>query len=171
MPKCPGNGTVIVEAGDNLWKVSKFVLQYEGNANPTNTQIANLSNKIAKINNIQNTNLIYAGQVFKVYENAGGSGSSGSSGTGNTSNSPVITSMGIQSGTDRTVFATWTWHKHDTTKEYKYEYYYDTGDSLEWFYGGGGSCETRQHATFTPPENAKRVKFMVKPIAKSKEAK
>lgn len=170
MPRCPGNGTVIIEPGDNLWKAAKFVLQYEGKT-VTDTKIANLVDQIVKINNIANPNLVYAGQVFKVYENAGGSGSSGSSSTGNTSNSPVITSMGIQRGTDRTVFATWTWHKHDTTKEYQYEWYYDTGDSLEWFYGGGQSCGTRQHVTFTPDEKAKRVKFMVKPIAKSKEAK
>lgn len=167
MPRCPGNGTVIIESGDSLWKAAKFVLQFEGKT-VTNAKINDLVNRIVKINNIANPNLVYAGQVFKVYENAGGSGSSGSSSTGNTSNSPVITSMGIQSGTDRTVFATWTWHKHDTTKEYQYEWYYDTGDSLEWFYGGSGSCGTRQHQTFTPAENAKRVKFIVKPIAKSK---
>lgn len=163
MPKCPGNGTVIIEEGDSLWKAAKFVLQYEGKPT-TNTQIANLVNKIVKLNNISNPNLVYAGQVFKLYESAGTSNSSSSE---NKSNAPVITSMGIQSGTERNIFATWTWYKHDSTKEYEYEYYYDTGDSLEWFYGGGTTCGTRQHVVFTPPENAKRVKFMVRPIAKS----
>lgn len=166
MPRCPGDGTVIIEEGDSLWKAAKYVLQYEGNANPTNTQIANLINRIASINNISNPNLVYPGQVFKVHQSTSASNSSTSA---NKSNAPVITSMGIQSGTDRLIFATWTWEKHDETKEYEYEYYYDTGDSLEWFHGGGTTCGTRQHVTFSPPDNAKRVKFMVRAIAKSRE--
>ena len=163
-----GNGTVRVQSGDTLWAIAKFVLTKEGVAKPTDTQIANKVNSIAKLNNIKNTNLIYPGQVFKISTSSKTS-SSGSSGSGSKSNAPVIQTIGIQSGTDRTLFATWTWTKHSTTKEYQYEWYFDTGDSLEWFYGGGGSSGTCQHQTFTPSENAKRVKFMVKPIAKTKE--
>lgn len=153
MAKDNGNGTVTVEKGDNLWNIAKKFL---GDGSKCY--------QIARLNNISDANKIYPGQVIKLSESTANKGTSNNSG-----NAPVITSMGIQNGTDRTIFVTWTWHKHDTTKEYEYEYYYDTGDSLEWFHGGGPtSCGTRQHVTFSPPENAKRVKFVVRPIAKSK---
>lgn len=152
MAKNNGNGTVTVEKGDNLWNIAKTFL---GDGSKCY--------QIARINNISDANKIYPGQVIKLSETT--ASTSASAGTGN---APVIQSMGIQNGTSRTIFATWTWHKHDSTKEYEYEYYYDTGDSLDWFYGGGQSCGTRQHVTFNPPENAKRVKFIVRPIAKSK---
>ena len=156
-----GNGTVRVQSGDTLWAISKFVLSKEGVTKPTEVQINNKIDSIASLNSIKDRNLIYAGQVLKI-----STSSSSSSKTG--SNAPVIQTIGIQSGTSRTVFATWTWEKHVTTKEYQYEWYYDTGDSLEWFHGGGPtSCGTRQHQTFEAPTNAKRVKFMVKPIAKN----
>lgn len=167
MPHCPGNGTVVVEAGDNLWSISKYVLVYEGNKNPTNTQIQNKSDQIARLNVIANKNLIYPGQVFKTCASTGSTTTNENS--KNKSNAPVITSMGIQSGTDRKVFATWTWGKHDTTEEYEYEWYFDAGDSVEWHHGGDGSSGKRLNCTFDPPENAIRVKFMVRPIAMTKK--
>ena len=155
MAKDNGNGTVTVEKGDNLWNIAAKFL---GSGSKCY--------QIARLNNISNANLIYPGQVLKISETTATASTGAAS--GNTANAPVIQTIGVQNGTDRTIFATWTWHKHDSTKEYEYEWYYDTGDSLEWFYGGGGTCGTRQQQTFTPAENAKRVKFMVRPIAKSK---
>lgn len=150
---------VTVTAGNTLWAIAKYVLETDTGKKPTNAQIQTKVNQITKLNNLADANKIYPGQVLKV------SSSSADKTSGSTSNAPTITSMGIQSGTDRKVFATWTWGKHDTTDHYEYEWYYDTGDTLEWYYGGGGSSEKRQQITFDPPENAKRVKFMVLPIA------
>lgn len=147
------DGTYTVKSGDNLWNIAAELL---GSGSKCY--------QIARMNNISNANLIRPGQILKISETTANTSS-----PANTSNAPVIQTIGVQNGTDRTIFVTWTWHKHDTTKEYEYEWYYDTGDSLEWFYGGGGSCGTRQHVTFTPDQIAKRVKFMVRPIAKSKE--
>lgn len=154
MAKDNGNGTVTVQKGDNLWNIAyKFL----GSGSKCY--------QLARINNISDANKIYPGQVLKLSEST--SKKSSSSG----GNAPVVKTIGIQNGTDRTIFATWEWKKHKETKEYEYEWYYDTGDSLNWFYGGGGTCGTRTHVTFTPAENAKRVKFMVRPIAKTKESK
>lgn len=156
---------VTVQSGDTLWSIATALLQKQNpDKTPTKKQIQNKINEIAKLNKIKNTNLIKAGQVFKL------SSSSTDKTSGNKSNAPVITSMGIQSGTDRTVFATWTWDKHDETDHYEYEWYYDAGDSIEWYHGGGPtSCNKLLHVTFTPEEKAKRVKFMVKPIAKTEK--
>lgn len=155
MAKDNGNGTVTVEKGDNLWNIAAKFL---GSGSKCY--------QIARLNNISDANKIYPGQVLKLSETT-----ASTSTTANKGNAPVIQTIGVQNGTDRTLFATWTWREDrlETTKEYEYEYYYDTGDALEWYYGGGGSSGTRQHVTFTPPEHAKRVKFMVRPIAKNKE--
>lgn len=148
------DGTYTVKKGDNLWDIAAELL---GSGSKCY--------QIAQLNNISDANKIYVGQVLKLSASTSSSTTAGG-------NAPVVQTIGVQNGTDRTLFATWTWSKHDTTKEYEYEWYYDTGDSLEWFHGGGPiSCGTRQHTTFSPPANAKRVKFMVRAIAKDKEAK
>lgn len=172
MANFPGNGTAVVQAGDNMWTISKQLLIYEGTSNPTDTQIANKSNWLVSLNKLKNANLIHPGQVLKTCTTTTTNSSLSivSNGAGTGSNSAVIESIGFQSGTDRTLFVTWTWSKHDTTKEYKFEWYYDTGDSLEWFHHSSGSTKY-MHTTWAPPENAKRVKFMVQPIANTKEAK
>ena len=77
-------------------------------------------------------------------------------------NQPTITSFGLQSTTDRTMYAVWEWIK-DHTKEYRTIWYYDTGDNV-WFIGND-STTTDKQSVYTAPNNAKRVKFKVKPIS------
>lgn len=71
--------------------------------------------------------------------------------------------LDIQSGTTRLIFATWTWSK-TYTENYKVMWYYGTGDGV-WFVGSDSTTEYKQ-STYTAPENAIKVKFKVKPIAK-----
>ena len=77
-------------------------------------------------------------------------------------NQPTITAFGLQSTTDRTMYAVWEWSK-DHTKEYRTIWYYDTGDNV-WFIGND-STTTDKQSVYTAPNNAKRVKFKVKPIS------
>ena len=130
---------------------------------------------LAKINNIPDPNKIYVGQVIKLHEEAstastssgGSSGGSSSSSTTN-SNMATINHFGIQSDTDRTIFATWGWSKSNTDK-YQAKWWYDTGNGV-WFVGSDSETKETQ-SLYTAPQNAKKVKFQVKPISTTYEQK
>lgn len=74
----------------------------------------------------------------------------------------TIKAFGLQSNTDSTIYATWTWTKSHT-KEYKFIWYYATGDGV-WFIGNEGTTTSKQ-TTYSAPSNATKVKFKVKPIS------
>ena len=71
--------------------------------------------------------------------------------------------LDVQTGTDRTIFATWTWNK-SKTDHYEVRWYYDTGDGV-WFVGTDSTTTSKQN-TYSAPDNAKRVGFKVKPVPK-----
>lgn len=133
---------------------------------------------LAQINNIPDPNKIYVGQVIKLHEEAstastssGGSSSGGSSSSSSSttnSNMATINQFGIQSDTDRTIFATWTWNRSNTDK-YQAKWWYDTGNGV-WFVGSDSETKEKQ-SLYTAPQNAKKVKFQVKPISKTYEQK
>lgn len=81
----------------------------------------------------------------------------------------TITGFGIQLGTDRVVYATWNWSQ-TYTDHYNVRWYYDTGNTngsgTIWFIGDDSSV-TNKHSTYTAPSNAKRVRFVVKPISRT----
>ena len=83
----------------------------------------------------------------------------------------TITGFGIQTGTDRTVYATWNWAESHT-KNYNVRWYYDTGDTngsgTIWFVGDDSYVEVMQ-STYTAPSNAIRVRFVVQPISETYE--
>lgn len=139
--------TYTVKKGDTLSSIAK---KY-------NTTASN----IAKLNNIKNVNRIYVGQKLIISGKA--STTSSSSTTKKNSNQAKIVHFGLQSDTDRTIFATWEWTKSNTDK-YKAIWYYDTGDGV-WFIGSESEVTSKQ-STYNAPENANRVKFKVKPISK-----
>lgn len=76
----------------------------------------------------------------------------------------TIDKFGIQPNSNKTMFATWEWNK-DHTQEYKVQWSYDTGNGV-WFIGNDGTTTYKQ-STYSVPDNAKRVKFKVKPISKT----
>lgn len=81
----------------------------------------------------------------------------------------TITGFGIQTGTDRTVYATWNWGE-EHTKGYNVRWYYDTGDingsGTIWFIGQDTEI-TNKHDTYNAPSHAKRVRFVVKPVSET----
>lgn len=93
--------------------------------------------------------------------------SSSSSTTNKTTNTNqvVITKLGVQKDTDRTMFATWTWSKSNT-ENYEVKWYYATGDGV-WFVGSDGT-ETVKQSVYSAPSNAYKVKVKIKPISKKK---
>ena len=140
---------------------------------------------LAKLNNIRNVNLIYVGQVLKISEvvkvtpakpnptPAPPPAPSPSRPTP-TPTSPAatrvtITAFGLQSNTERTFFATWSWPRGETDK-FEVRWFYGTGDKAK-FTGNSSTVEWLDNAQpqslYTAPENATYVSFQVKPIAKT----
>lgn len=161
-PKPSENPTsVTVEWGDTLYGIAR---DYTGNGN-NYTQLAT-------INGISNPNLIYVGQIIKL-TNEDGSGGSGSSSASDNSNKPTVT-MGLQSNADNILFATWKWKFYNKyTESYKILWTYDTGDGV-WFTGNSSSIsvdedmpEASMQSTYNIPNNAKQIKFKVKPISET----
>ena len=81
----------------------------------------------------------------------------------------VIKRIGLQTGTDRTVFITWEWdHEKNPTDHYKVKWYYNTGDGI-WFNDGGEQTVTGKQSIYNAKANATSVKVTVKPIAKTRK--
>lgn len=147
---------VTVQRGDTLWAIARTY----GNGKTYQ--------QLASINNISNPNLIYVGQKIKLTS----SSSSGSSSSSNKSSTITIDAFGLQSNSDNTLFATWSWSKSNTAS-YKVLWTYSTGDGV-WFVGSESSNtvdsdkpETSRQSTYSIPSNAKSVRFKVKPISKT----
>ena len=166
---------VIVEKGDTLSKIAK---KYLGSS--TKYQW------LAKINNIKNPNIITVGQKSMLKTSSSGSGSGGSgSGSGSSSaststkkkttknkNTVTFTHFGLQSGSSNTLFASWSWPKKDT-ESYIVEWTYDTGNGV-WFVGSSSTNtvdsnnkDLAKQATYSIPENARKVRLRVKPVSKT----
>lgn len=153
--------SVTAQWGDTMWGIAATYLgsglKYQ---------------ELADINGISNPNLIYVGQVIKLRKTTSSSGSSGSTGgssSGSTSSNKgvgtlTIDHFGLQSNTDGTLFATWTWSQGNTD-HYETLWEYDTGDGV-WFIGSR-STTTETQCTYNIPSNAKVVRFKAKPVSKT----
>lgn len=123
--------------------------------------------QLAKWNDIDDVNYIVVGQKLVVKSSS--SGTAESAKTPADAKKPVIKAFGIQSGTDRTLYATWKWtggvvKGSDRTDHYRVLWEYTTGDGI-WF-EGSDSTSTKKQSTYNAPSNAKKVRVRVKAIAK-----
>ena len=156
--------SVTVVKGDTLWGIAETYLG-SGTKYP----------QLATINNIPSPYYIYVNQVIKLTNESGGSPGPTPSPTPTTSTTvakATINQFGIQSNSDNTLFATWTWNRSNT-KSYKVSWTYDTGNGV-WFVGNSSEISVdddnpsaAKQSTYSIPSNAKRVKFKVKPISKT----
>lgn len=137
---------VVVEKGDTLSAIAR---KHLGSANKYP--------QLASLNNISNPNLIYVGQ--KIYL----PGTTPAKETV-TTKTVSIKQFGLQSNIEDTLFAVWQWSQHDKTEKYEYRWQYDSGDGV-WFIGTDGETKEVQ-SIYTIPSNAKRVRFIVRPISK-----
>ena len=79
-------------------------------------------------------------------------------------NSATIKKFGLQTGSDRTLYATWSWSKPHT-ENYEIKWTYSTGDGVEFV--GSSSTTTEKQSTYSIPDNAVTVTFCVKPISET----
>lgn len=142
------NVTYTVKKGDTL----------SGIAVAKNTSVSAL---LALNPDITNRNLIYVGQVIIISGTA-------SSKTKNNSQKAKITNFGLQSNTDRKIFATWAWDKKNTD-HYEVKWMYGTGDGVGFI--GNKSDVTDKQSIYDAPENATNVAFYVRPISKTYKTK
>ena len=112
---------------------------------------------LVQLNNIKNPDLIIIGQVLII------SGTAATEKT-NQSSRAVIDLFGLQSNTDNTIYATWTWSRSNTD-HYEVKWVYDSGDGVK-FVGNKGTVEDKQ-SLYSAPANAKSVTFYVKPVSKT----
>lgn len=158
--------SVTVVKGDTLWGIAETYLG-SGTKYP----------QLATINNIPSPYYIYVNQIIKLTNESGGSPGPTPSPTPTPTTSTTvakatINQFGIQSNSDNTLFATWTWNRSNT-KSYKVSWTYDTGNGV-WFVGNSSEISVdddnpsaAKQSTYSIPSNAKRVKFKVKPISKT----
>lgn len=136
--------------GDTLWDLGrKYGVDYM---------------EIARINNIQNPNLIYVGQVLKI-KDEGGAPVTPDPIPPSTTYYVSVQAFGIQADTDRKAFITWTFTRSDT-KDYSVLWEYDTGDGV-WFIGSD-STERNTQSIYDAPSNAKKIRVKVKPNSTTK---
>lgn len=79
---------------------------------------------------------------------------------------PAISKIGIQAGTTRTVYATWKGTSIKKQDGYAIGWYYWTGQGV-WF-SGSSSTTKATNATYSPPSNALKVMFTVRPNPNNK---
>lgn len=155
--------TYIVKEGDNLWNI---VLAH-GLVNPEETTLE-AADRIAKLNNIPNRDLIYPGQKLVLEGDVDPVDI-------NTSYDIKIRTFALQSyssNSKNTLFAIWDWDKKYTDK-YAVEWtYYLSGTK---FYGDvksitvdENSPDAAKYSTYAIPDGATSVSFRVKAISKKR---
>lgn len=136
--------TYTVQKGDTLTAIARKF----------NTTVA----KLVDLNDITDPDYIVVGQILVI---SGDKAPSSETAT----HAVTIKAFGLQSNTDRTVYVTWDWLR-ENTENYRVLWYYDTGDGV-WFVGSDTTSTFKQN-TYSAPENAKKVRVKIRPIARKR---
>ena len=151
----------IMKGGDTLWDVAK---EYLGDGTKWR--------ELAAINNIQDETKIPIGTEIALDK---------SSATATVSaGKPTITAFGLNTTNSKELVATWTWTNLGQTESFVVLWRYSTGfkdskGNIVWF-GSESTITVPKNdrnpstvSTFTIPDNARSVKFKVKPISEKKD--
>lgn len=144
-----------VVRGDSLWDIADAKL---GNGLRWT--------EIADLNNISRTNPVMSpGQVLKIDD-----GAPSTTITDSAMARPVIRYFGLQAGTERTMFAAWSWDRSNTANYRVMWYYYMSGI---WFVGSDSNTkdgsDDYKNSTYSAPSEATQVKLKVMPISEEKK--
>ena len=151
--------TYTVKSGDCLWNIAASQL---GNGNRWT--------EIADLNNISRSYpLIHPGDVLTL-PGGGGQSSSSQASSYSPANKATVQFLGPLAGSERTLYAKWTWDR-DHTKDYYVRWYYKTAEGSISFVGKNGTAEPGEemsflrYDTFDVPELATVVWFHVRPFS------
>lgn len=156
--------TYTIKSGDTLSKIANsYKSRYYSNM--TTIQICN---KIKSLNPsvISDINYIRAGDTIVIYDDTGTSNTE----TPKVTLVPYGVVVGPQADDERTLIATWKWAKEADTDHYLVRWWYGTTEKDE----GKGILDVEDARVSTAwkghiynaPNNARRVSFYVKPVAK-----
>lgn len=138
------NTTHKVQAGETLSSIAK--------------KYGTTWQKLAELNDLPDANYIVVDQVLII------DGNKAEKTTVLTA--PKIDIFGLQTGTTRTIYAAWpSWTQADTD-HYEVRWYYDTGDAIGWIRDVNSTVDNRQSIYGGAPDNALRVRFVMRPVAK-----
>lgn len=141
--------------GDTIWDIVSTYKSIVGSKLTRQQR----SDKVCKINSISDPKKVAVGTVLRL------TGPYPKTATKTTTSTVTITKFGLQTDTDSTIFATWTFSKSSNTDHYAVKWSYATGDGV-WFVGNE-SDEKNMQSTYSAPSNATRVRFIVKPVSKT----
>lgn len=145
---------VTVEKGDNLWNIAR---DYLGDGTKWKT--------LAAINDVPTSNLIMPGDKIYLKKQTSTTPTKKKAST----NKAVIKKFGLQASVENSLFATWTWDKN-YTDNYKVQWRYYPKGAGDWFMGEDSTTDYK-FSIYSIPQNATRVSFRVKPIAKKHKVK
>ena len=157
--------TYKVVKGDTLSQIAERCIEVKVLGFESITNIYGSGGGIAHLQtlnpDIENANYISIGQVISL------TGSTAKKKTTNNTYRVKITNIGLQSDTDRTVFATWSF-KQPHFDHYEYEWRYNTENNLpNGFPGETGTTNEALCIYSGAPENATSVSVRVKPVSKT----
>lgn len=78
----------------------------------------------------------------------------------------TIDNFGLQSGTSRTLYATWSWSREHTSG-YRTRWYYTTGDADGYGFLGSEEDSAQPYSIYTAPDNATKVTVTVLPLSET----
>lgn len=160
-----GNGIVIVEKGDSLWKIAT---EYHTKYGYSNT--SSYVTRLKEINGLTSSNLIVVGQELKltlsddtIIENKPVS---------NNATRVTVTHFGLVSTSNDELFVSWKWGRESETEKYIVRWY------RSWDLKGIAPYTdhevTQTYDSYTPPSEvinsfAGKVSVAIKPVAKIKD--
>lgn len=78
----------------------------------------------------------------------------------------TIDNFGLQSGTSRTLYATWSWSREHTSG-YRTRWWFTTGDADGYGFLGSEEDSTQPYSVYTAPDNATKVTVTVLPLSET----
>lgn len=152
--------TYTVKKGDTL---SEIAWKYNDTYHYGST-VKEAYTYLAKINAISDPDKIVVGQVLYLTTDVNGNTPATTKKYAN-SGKVTVTTFGLQSNTDRTLYVFWKWTKANT-ENYLVQWYYDVGDG-KWFIGSDTTATLTQ-STYDVPLKARSVRVRIKPVSKQK---
>lgn len=163
-----GNGTVTVVAGDSLWAIAtKYYKQYG------HSSVKSYVDHLAKINDLDDPDIIAPGDVIRLSENATGGTSSNNKVSTSSKRITIKHPIAPLSTNNKTLFISWNFDNHDYTEKYIVQWGWSWGIKE---YHSVDHETTKKYDTFQPEqwlmdEPLGHVSVVILPVSKTYDVK